>query len=55
MSSLLKAVAPSIIDAAAGALKDKVEGMGAKKRKAGRPKGQGGGALFSVGNYGSSD
>ena len=55
MSSLLKAVAPAIIDAAAGAAKGKVEGMGAKKRKAGRPKGRGGGALFPAGNYGASD
>ena len=55
MSSLLKAVAPAIIDAAAGAVKGKVEGMGVKKRKAGRPKGRGGGALFPAGNYGPSD
>ena len=55
MSSLLKAVAPAIIDAAAGAVKGKVEGMGAKKRKAGRPKGRGGGALFPAGNYGPND
>jgi hypothetical protein len=54
MSSLLKAVAPAIIDAAAGAVKGKVEGMG-RKRKAGRPKGRGGGALFPAGNYGASD
>ena len=33
----------------------KVEGMGAKKRKAGRPNGRGGGALFPAGNYGASD
>ena len=55
MSSLLKGVAPAVIDAAAGAVKGKVEGMGAKKRKAGRPKGRGGGALFPAGNYGPSD
>jgi hypothetical protein len=55
MSSLLKAVAPAIIDAAAGAVKGKVEGMGVEKRKAGRPKGRGGGALFPAGNYGPSD
>jgi hypothetical protein len=55
MSSLLKAVAPAIIDAASNAAKGKVEGMGAKKRKAGRPKGRGGGALFPAGNYGASD
>jgi hypothetical protein len=54
MSSLLKAVAPAIIDAAAGAVKGKVEGMG-RKRKAGRPKGRGGGALFPAGNYGAND
>jgi hypothetical protein len=54
MSSLLKAVAPAIIDAAAGAVKGKVEGMG-RKRKAGRPKGRGGGALFPAGNYGPND
>jgi hypothetical protein len=54
MSSLLKAVAPAIIDAASGAAKSKVEGMG-RKRKAGRPKGRGGGALFPAGNYGAND
>ena len=54
MSSLLKAVAPAIIDAAAGAVKGKVEGMG-RKRKAGRPRGRGGGALFPAGNYGPND
>ena len=54
MSSLLKAVAPAIIDAAAGAVKGKVEGMG-RKRKAGRPRGRGGGALFPAGNYGVND
>ena len=54
MSSLLKAVAPAIIDAAAGAVKGKVEGMG-RKRKAGRPRGRGGGALFPAGNYGPGD
>ena len=36
MSSLLKAVAPAIIDAAAGAVKGKVEGMGIKR--VGRPR-----------------
>ena len=54
MSSLLKAVAPAIIDAAAGAVKGKVEGMG-RKRKGGRPRGRGGGALFPAGNYGPND
>ena len=55
MSSILKAVGPAIIDAASNAAKGKVEGMGAKKRKAGRPKGRGGGALFPAGNYGPND
>ena len=55
MSSLLKAVAPAVIEAAEGAVKGKVEGMGAKKRKAGRPKGRGGGALFPAGTYGPGD
>jgi hypothetical protein len=54
MSSLLKAVAPAIIDAASNAAKGKVEGMG-RKRKAGRPRGRGGGALFPAGNYGPGD
>ncbi len=56
MSSLLKAVAPAIIDAAAGAVKGKVEGMGWKKRRVRMPrKGRGGGALFPAGNYGPND
>ena len=55
MSSILKAVGPAIIDAASNVTKGKVEGMGAKKRKAGRPKGRGGGALFPAGNYGAND
>ena len=57
MSTLLKAVAGPIIDAAAGAAKSKVStiGSGAKKRKAGRPKGRGGGALFPAGTYGPGD
>ena len=55
MSSLLKAVAPAIIDAASNAAKGKVEGMG-RKRKAGRPrKGRGGGGLFPAGTYGPGD
>ena len=54
MSSLLKAVAPAIKDVASNAGKGKVEGMG-RKRKAGRPKGRGGGALFPSGNYGPGD
>jgi hypothetical protein len=58
--NIIKAVAPSAIDAiasaATSAAKDKVNGMGAKrKRKVGRPKGRGGGALFPAGNYGPSD
>jgi hypothetical protein len=59
LTNIIKAVAPSAIDAianaATSAAKNKVEGMGAKKRKAGRPKGRGGGALFPAGNYGASD
>ncbi len=57
MSSLLKAVAPAIIDVAGGAVKGKVATIGSgSKRKAGRPrKGRGGGALFPVCNYGPSD
>jgi hypothetical protein len=56
MSSLLKAVAPAIIDAASNAAKGKVEGMGWKKRRARMTrKGRGGGALFPAGNYGASD
>ena len=56
MSSLLKAVAPAIIDAASNAAKGKVQGMGWKKRRPGRPrKGRGGGALFPAGNYGPGD
>ena len=66
MGSLIKAVAPAIIDAAAGAVKGKVSGMGVaqkkiglgikkvgKTRKAGRPRK--GGALFPAGNYGPRD
>jgi hypothetical protein len=67
MSSLIKAVAPSIIDAAAGAVKGKVEGMGINKKiglgikkvakkkkggKVGRPRKRKGGALFAAG-YGA--
>jgi hypothetical protein len=60
LSNIIKAVAPTAIDAIANAAtsvaKNKVEGMGVKKRKAGRPrKGRGGGALFPAGNYGPSD
>ena len=36
MSSLLKAVAPAIVDSVAGAVKGKVDGMGTKR--VGRPR-----------------
>ena len=61
LTNIIKAVAPSAIDAiasaATSAAKDKVNGMGAKrKRKVGRPRqGRGGGALFPAGNYGAND
>ena len=60
MTDLFKSVAPAAIDAianaATSAAKNKVEGMGAKKRKTGRPrKGRGGDALFPAGNYGPND
>ena len=59
LSNIIKAVAPTAIDAianaATSAAKNKVSGMGTKKRKPGRPKGRGGGALFPAGNYGPSD
>jgi hypothetical protein len=59
LTNIIKAVAPTAIDAianaATSAAKNKVEGMGVKKRKAGRPKGRGGGALFPAGNYGPRD
>jgi hypothetical protein len=59
LTNIIKAVAPTAIDAianaATSAAKNKVEGMGVKKRKAGRPKGRGGGALFPAGNYGPGD
>jgi hypothetical protein len=55
ISSLLKTVAPAIIDASSNVSKGKVERMG-RTRKAGRPrKGRGVGALFPAGNYGASD
>ena len=59
-SNIIKSVAPAAIDAianaATSAAKEKVSGMGAKKRKPGRPrKGRGGGALFPAGNYGPND
>ena len=66
LSNIIKAVAPAVIDAAAGAVKGKVSGMGVaqkkiglgikkvgKTRKAGRPRK--GGALFPAGNYGPRD
>ena len=40
-----KKLAPMIIDAAANAAKNKISGMGAKKRRVGRPR-KNGGALF---------
>ena len=66
LSALVKAVAPAIIDAAAGAAKGKVDGMGmrkiglgikkvAKKKKGGkvgRPRKRKGGALYAAG-YGA--
>ena len=55
-----KKVAPGAIDAianaAAGAAKGQVSAIGSgSKRKAGRPKGRGGGVLFPAGNYGPGD
>jgi hypothetical protein len=60
LTNIIKAVTPTAIDAIANAAtstaKNKVSGMGAKKRKAGRTrKGRDGGALFPAGNYGPSD
>ena len=66
LGNIIKAVAPAVIDAAAGAVKGKVSGMGVaykkiglglkkvgKTRKTGRPRK--GGALFPAGNYGPRD
>ena len=66
LGNIIKAVAPAVIDAAAGAVKGKVSGMGVaqkkiglgikkvgKTRKVGRPRK--GGALFPAGNYGPRD
>ena len=69
LGNIIKAVAPAVIDAAAGAVKGKVETLGSgvshkkivglgfkkvgKSRKAGRPRK--GGALFPAGNYGPRD
>lgn len=56
LGTLVKAIAPAVIDAAAGAAKGKVQGMGAQKKglgikkKAGRPKK--GGALYAAGYSG---
>ena len=66
LGNIIKAVAPAVIDAAAGAVKGKVSGMGVaqkkiglgikkvgKTRKVGRPRK--GDALFPVGNHGARD
>ncbi len=56
MSSLLKVVAPVIIDTVSNASKGKVEGMGWKKHRVRIPrKGRGVDALFPTGNYGPGD
>jgi hypothetical protein len=57
LSTIAKAVAPAIIDAAAGAAKGKVAGMGVAQKKnygsgikkAGRPRKRKGGALYAAG------
>ena len=66
LSNIIKAVAPAVIDAAAGAVKNKVEtidsgvakkkilGQGIKK-VAKKPRKRKGGALFPAGNYGPRD
>lgn len=57
LGTLVKAIAPAVIDAAAGAAKGKVQGMGLRKKglgikkKAGRPKKKGG-ALYAAGYSG---
>ena len=66
LGNIIKAVAPAVIDAAAGTVKGKVSGMGVaqkkiglgikkvgKTRKPGPPRK--GGALFPAGNYGPRD
>ena len=67
LGNIIKDVVPTVIDAATGAVKGKVSGMGVarkkivglgikkvgKSRKAGRPRK--GGALFPAGNYGPRD
>ena len=66
LSNIIKAVAPAVIDAAAGAVKGKVETIGsgvAKKKILGmgikkvpkKPRKRKGGALFPAGNYGPRD
>ncbi len=46
----------AIENASAGSTKNKVSGMGVKKRKNGRPrKGRDGDTLFPAGNYGPTD
>ena len=66
LSNIIKAVAPAVIDAAAGAVKNKVEtiGSGVAKKKilgqgikkvAKKPRKRKGGALFPAGNYGPRD
>ena len=66
LSNIIKAVAPAVIDAAAGAVKNKVETIGSgvahKKilgqgiKKVGKkPRKRKGGALFPAGNYGPRD
>jgi hypothetical protein len=66
LSNIIKAVAPAVIDAADGAVKNKVETIGsgvAKKKILGQgikkvaknPRKRKGGALFPAGNYGPRD
>ena len=66
LSNIIKAVAPAVIDAAAGVVKNKVEtiGSGVAKKKilgqgikkvAKKPRKRKGGALFPAGNYGPRD
>jgi hypothetical protein len=66
LSNIIKAVAPAVIDAAAGAVKNKVETIGSGvahkkilgqgiKKVAKKPRKRKGGALFPAGNYGPRD
>jgi hypothetical protein len=66
LSNIIKAVAPAVIDAAAGAVKGKVETIGSGvahkkilgqgiKKVAKKPRKRKGGALFPAGNYGPRD